>query len=375
VIGVTYLNHAGLAPLRARSALAGLIPWELAGNAFLPRMAGRIGHLREAVGTWLGVEERNVAFLPSTTAALGAVAASIPWTAGDVVLFPARDFPANVFPWTDAARHGVRAVAIEDWDAPFPERTRLVAISTVDYTTGTERPWREVCARARRIGAWTCVDAIQSAGVRPSRSPDVDFWAAGTQKWLAAGLGLAVLAVSDRALGALEGPWHTYLGLRDPRDHASGPADSARRWELGWVTPTALLRFEGSLRGFERIGWDEVSAGVRRKRDRLHERLLETGWPVVSDPVRWSGIVSLDPAPFEAAAIVEDGYRRRIVTAARDRYVRLSPHRWTSDREIDRAVDWLWRIRSGRIALPESSAGMAATQGARARATEGAPAA
>lgn len=348
MLGLTYLNYAGLGPLRPRSALAGLVPWEIVGNAFLPRLVGRVAELRDAIGEWLGLDGRNIAFLSSTTAALQAVAATIDWRPGDVVLHPRDDFPANVLPWAGLARLGVAAVAVDDWSAPFPERTRLVAISTVDFSTGIERPWREACARARAAGAWTCVDAIQSAGVKPARTEDVDFWAAGTQKWLASGLGLAVLAVSDRALAAFDGPWRTYLGLEDPRRFGSGPADSARRFELGWVTPSALARFASSLAAFRAMGWEEVSERVRERRDRLHERLLGQGWRVVSDPLRWSGIVSLDPAPLDAAAIVADGYRRRIVTAERGGLVRLSPHLFTSDRELDRAVDWLWAVRAGR---------------------------
>jgi cysteine desulfurase/selenocysteine lyase len=346
MLGVAYLNYAGLAPLRLRGALAGWFPWELAGNILLPRLMRRQLSLRDSVAAWLDVGERNVAFLGSTTAALTAVAHSIDWREGDVVLYPRGDFAANVLPWTNLTDRGVVRLAIDDWSAPWPQRTRLVAISTVDYTTGDERPWRDVCARARATGAWTCVDAVQSAGIKPSRSDDVDFWAAGTQKWLASGIGLGLLVVHDRALDALDGPWRTYLGAADPRLPDSPPADSARRWELGWVTPTALFRFQAMLERFSSIGWDQVSAMVRERRDRLHEALLEIGYRVVSSPSAWSGIVSVDPAPLSPAALVADGYRRRIVTSQRGPYVRLSPHLFTRRREIDRAVDWLWRARS-----------------------------
>lgn len=355
MIGLTYLNYAGLAPLRVRSAIAGLLPWELAGNALQLRLINRQQRLRESIGTWLGVSDRNVAFLPSTTAALQAVAETFDWQPGDVVLYPRDDFQANVLPWLGLQRRGVRAIAVDDWSAPFPPGTRLVAITTVDFATGDERPWREVCARARAAGVWTCVDAIQSAGIKVSRTDDVDFWAAGTQKWLVSGLGLALLVVHDRALDQLEGPWQTYLGLADPRNRHSGPADSARRWELGWVTPSALIRFERSLATLRNTGWDAISAGVHDRRDLIHRRLLEIGHLVVSSPIDWSGIVALDPAPLSAASIVLDGYRRRIIVADRGGLVRLSAHTFTSPREIERGIDWLWRIRSGRIELPAAS--------------------
>jgi selenocysteine lyase/cysteine desulfurase len=346
VIGLTYLNYASIGLMPLRTAIAGLWPYEIGGLTFMRPLFERHGEVREAIARWLGVTERNVAFMGSTTAALHAVARTFRWEEGEVVLYPEGDYPANVLPWTDLERHGVCARAVTDWSAPFPARTRLVAISTVDWTTGAERPWREVCARARAAGIWTCVDAIQSAGVKPSTSEDVDFWASGTQKWLVSGFGLAVFAVSDRAIAEFEGPWSTSIGLREPPHIESGLVDSARRWELGWVTPTALLRFRRSLGWFERTGWDEVSARVRRRRDRVHERLLEMGYRVISDPTAWSGIVSCDPAPLDAKAVVEAGYRRRIVVGDRGGCIRLSPHCFTSEGEITRALDWLWRVRS-----------------------------
>lgn len=349
MIGLTYLNYASIGLMPLRSALAGMWPYEIGGLAFMRPLFERHGEIREAVAHWLGVTERNVAFLGSTTAALHAVARTFDWEQGDVVLYPEGDYPANVLPWTDLARHGVCARAVRDWSEPFPERTRLIAISTVDWTTGNERPWRETCARARAARIWTCVDAIQSAGVKPSWTADIDFWASGTQKWLVSGIGLGLLVVSDRALSAFDGPWSTALALRDPGRSASGAVDSARRWELGWVTPSALLRFRASLRWFERTGWDEVSSRVRARRDRIHERLLEMGHRVVSDPAAWSGIVTIDPAPLDAAAIVAAGYRRRIVLADRGGLVRLSAHCFTGGSEVERALDWLWRVRSQGI--------------------------
>ncbi|HEV8282182.1 MAG TPA: hypothetical protein VGQ02_10005 [Candidatus Limnocylindrales bacterium] len=67
MIGLAYLNYAGIAPLHPRAAVAGLVPWELAGNAMLPRLVVRQQHLRERVARWLRVSDRNVAYLPSTT--------------------------------------------------------------------------------------------------------------------------------------------------------------------------------------------------------------------------------------------------------------------------------------------------------------------
>ena len=341
-----YLNWAGLAPLSVRGYTASLFAPELLGNVLLPKWFARITRLREKIGAWLGCGARQVAFLPSTSAALYTAANSLDWEPGDVALYPKDDFAANVLPWQQLARRGVRAAAIADWsNADWPDRTRMVSISTVDFTSGIEHPWREVISKARKRGIWTVLDAIQSAGVKPAWSEDVDFWCAGTQKWLASGLGLAILVLSERVLQQLRPPFPSWLSLADPPRLESGLAGDARAWEMSWVTPYALARFDKNLDFFARTGWDAVSAAVKARRDFLHERLMEIGWPVISDAARWSGIVSFDPGPERAQAIVQDGYKRKIVTAARGCYVRLSAHVFTPKRSLRKAVDWLWSCR------------------------------
>jgi selenocysteine lyase/cysteine desulfurase len=340
----TYLNYAGLAPLRPGSIAAGLVPVELFGNALLPAYFRLQEDTRWRTASWLGVEPRQVAFTTSTTSALQAVAATLDWRPGDVVLYPHRDFPANVFPWQDLARLGVEACPVEDWDQPWPKRTRLVAISSVDFSTGAERPWRAVCRRARAEGIWTCLDAVQSAGIKPCYSEDVDFWAAGTQKWLVSGLGLGLLITGDRVLREFRGPWRSYLSLRRPPDPACGMRDDARQWESGWVSPAAVLRFRSTLQHFDRYGWQRVEREVKQRRDYLYGQLLAAEMKIVTPPEPWSGIVSIDPRPRTAAEVVRSGYRRRIVAAERGPYVRLAAHCFTARADLDRALNWLWDV-------------------------------
>jgi selenocysteine lyase/cysteine desulfurase len=285
-------------------------------------------------------------------------AQALGWQPGDVVLYPQTDFPANVLPWQQLQRWGVEAKGMTDWTSPWPDATRLVSLSTVDFTTGIEQPWQLVVEQAHAAQIWTCVDAIQSAGIKPSWRPEIDFWCAGTQKWLGSGLGLALLVVSDRVLAQLSPPMPTWVGLNQPPVLASGFVQTARAWEVGWVTPQAIARFEANLQYFQSFGWEAVTAGVKQRRDYIHERLLEMGWPVASCPVQWSGIVSFYPDAVgaeagiktdakTAKAIVEAGYRKRIILAQRGEYVRLSPHIFNSMRSISKAIDWLWQWRTG----------------------------
>jgi len=367
---LTYLNWAGLAPLTLRAYFKSLWAPELLGNTQLLGWFRRVEALKVAVAEWLGCQPDQVAFVPSTSAGLVIASQALDWQPGDQVLYPAQDFPANVMPWQRLQRFGVEAHGVADWqkflaaesgqtgqselDQPFHafdsySRLRLVSLSTVDFTTGIEQPWRAVVQQAHRRGLWTCVDAIQSAGVKPSWCPEIDFWCAGTQKWLGSGLGLALLVLSRRVLDQLSPPLPTWLGLNEPPDLASGLSATARSWELGWSTPQAIARFETNLARFQALGWQTVSDRVKAHRDYLHERLLEMGWLVVSCPKRWSGILSFDPGEGGNETIVQSGYKRWIVIAKRGCYVRLSAHLFNSQRDLHKAVDWLWQCRLGNF--------------------------
>jgi cysteine desulfurase/selenocysteine lyase len=348
---MTYMNYAGLAPLRFQSYLKGFLPPELMGNILLPGCADQLKRLRVKVARWIGCKPEQVAFVPNTSLAITLAAYSLDWQQDDVVLYPADDFPANVQPWHQVKRFGANAIGVQDWSGPWPEKTRMVSLSTVDYSTGIEQPWREVVTRAKAQNIWTCVDAVQSAGIQPSWHPDIDFWCAGAQKWLVSGLGVAILILSDRVLEHLSSPFPNWLNLKMPAQLDSGLDDTARGWELGWVAPTALSRLEASLDYFQRIGWDKVTEQVKLRRDFLHVECLEMGWHVASCPERWSGLVSLEPGHGLAEQMVKDGYQHRIVVAQRGQYVRLSPHLFNSMRQLRKVSHWLEQcyVKYGRI--------------------------
>ncbi len=338
---LTYLNYAGMAPLRPEAYLKSLIAPELFGNRRLSQWFAQAERLREKVADWLGCQPQQVAFVPSTSMALNIAAHSLNWQPGDGVLYNRDDFPANILPWEKLPRFGVNATPAKNWQEPWPSRTRMVSISTVNYATGIEQPWREVLTKAQERGVWTCVDAIQSAGILPSWDPGIDFWCAGTHKWLAAGTGLAVLVLSERALKQLQPPFPNWLSLKDPSSLDSGLLESARAWECGWISQANLTRLAVNLDYFSRVGWQAITEKIKVRRNYLHERMLDMGWHVVSCPKRWSGIVSFNPGPGRAPLIVESAEDRRIIVAQRGDYVRLSPHIFNSMGQLKKVSQWL----------------------------------
>ncbi|MDX1918487.1 MAG: aminotransferase class V-fold PLP-dependent enzyme [Candidatus Caenarcaniphilales bacterium] len=345
--GISYFNWAGLAPLRWQAWMMSLFAHELAGNIWLPKLADLSQRLKNKVAKWIGCTPNQIAFVPSTSLALHQVALAIPWTRGDRIIYPLHDFPANIIPWQKLEREGVTAQGVDYFKPVFPSDTKLMTISTVDFSTGSEQPWREMVNEAHRLGIWTCVDAIQSAGIKSSWIPEIDFWCSGVQKWLVSGLGLAILIVSERALKELTPRLISWLALYDPPRLESGIVQDCLAWEMGWVSPQALVRLHTNLDFFERYGWEVISQEVKRRRDKIHEGLLEMGWEVVSSAVNWSGIISLKPPDhLSVKEIVQDGYQHKIITAERGKYLRLAVHIFNSEREIAKILRWLRQWRS-----------------------------
>ena len=128
------MNHAAVSPLPAR-AVAALAEYaqllSTRGPLAFSEMAARITALRETAARLLGVTEElggasSIALVPNTTYGLSLVAQGLDWHPGDVVVTTESEFPANLTPWLDLARHGVEVRRIPTRDGAFtgaPART------------------------------------------------------------------------------------------------------------------------------------------------------------------------------------------------------------------------------------------------------------
>lgn len=106
--------------------------------------------------------------------------------AGDEVVVSELEHEANASPWRALEAQGV---TLKVWRARWPEgqleprdlaallgpRTRLVALTAASNVLGTLPDVAAAAELARRVGAWTVVDAVHAA---PHHLPDVRAWGA-----------------------------------------------------------------------------------------------------------------------------------------------------------------------------------------------------
>ena len=216
-------------------------------------MAGReeklvpfvMGELQATTGLaaeLLGTEPERVGIVPNTSAGLFAVAFGLP--PGSVVI-PETEFPANLYPWVRAGEAGhiepeVVKVAGGRLNpdvvaAAVDPSTVAVAVSYVDYHTG----YRCDLASLREAAgdALLVVDAVQGLGALQFSMEHADVAVAGGHKWLRAGGGVGLMAVSDRALERLAPTLVGWPGVEDPFDVDAPlphpPVPNAGRFTMG----------------------------------------------------------------------------------------------------------------------------------------------
>lgn len=359
----TYLNSCSLGALsrRALDRVAGFHEeWSTLGAAgWYEIWLERLDLLRTRVGGLLGAAHTEIALAASTSAALAVAASALDFRDRPRVVVSELDFPTLAYAWMARADVEVVVVPSDDgvtidlqrWADAVDDRTAVVATSHVFFTTGAIQDLRAVAEIAHAHGAHFVVDAYQSAGQIPVdvRAADVDILTTGPLKWLLGGPGLAYLYVRDelaRRLRPSSAGWFGHADAFAFDVHRLEFRDDARRFELG--TP-ALATVHAALGGQEII--DEIGVAAIRERNRtLTERLIDgltrAGFRLraANHPDARSAIVMV--AHDDAAGAVRRLADDDIIVDHRDGHVRISPHFYNTEQEIDAVVAALETTRS-----------------------------
>lgn len=354
-----YWNHAAISPpsVHVKSAVNAVLAdySQLGSQAFLPWI-GQRDRTRALLARLLGGAPDDWALTPGTSRGLLDVATCLQWRPGDRILLFEGEFPANVTPWQQAARAHDLGL---DWCtlAGFGDgsgdglarveallaagRTRLVAVSAVQFQTGLRMPLTHLGALCHAHGALLCVDGIQAAGAVPVdvASSQVDFFAAGTHKWAMGLDGSGFLYVSPRALPQLTPTIASWLsheeGLRflfEGEGHLRYDRPVRRKadfLEVGAWNTMGFAALEAGLSLIEEIGVEAIHAHINQLHDALEEALVERGFESLRprDPAARSGTLSARPPSGVDVTRIEGPMAERGVTiSAPDGKLRFSPH-------------------------------------------------
>jgi cysteine desulfurase/selenocysteine lyase len=353
-----FLNHAGVSPIPTCTQMA---ITEFArdaaeeGPANYPAWLHGLAQARASAAQLLGSRPEDVCFIHNTTHGALIVANSLNWRPGDNVVGFAHEFPANVHPWRNLRERGVEfrvvpegpqyCYSLDDLAAAVDARTRLVAISWVEYGTGVRNDLAAIADLCHRRGAMLFVDAIQGLGVVPMDVGrlGIDFLAADGHKWLLAPEGCGILYVRPECLDQMNLSMCGWCGLVNPQDYDNydqAYKPDAKRFEEGSHNLIAIHALGSSMRLLLDVGIHVVMQRVATLTDYLADKLTEKGYDIITP--RWfenrAGIISVtkrgvDPAPLTARL-----QEKKILVAARRGFLRISPHFYNDFDELDRLL-------------------------------------
>lgn len=354
-----YFDHAAVAPLSLPACQA-LTEWagDLTAHGIIHEGSWmrKVEEVRQLSGRLLGCDPLDVAFVKNTSEGVGIVAEGFPWLPGDNVVTAAEEYPANLYPWMNLASRGVELrrvpsrgnrVELDDLFAVVDDRTRVLTLSFVEFSSGFRNDLDTVGSFCRERGIAFFVDAIQGLGVLPldvGRTP-IDFLAADGHKWLLAPEGAGLFYVRREWLDRLHPVgvgWNSVVGSLNFSKVDFRLKPHAGRYESGTLMMGGILGLGGSVQLLLDAGIDAVAARVLELTDHLCAGLDRIGLHVFSSrlPADRSGIVSV-VWPGDVDAVVRACRDAGIVVSARAGRLRISPHAYNQFEEIDRLLDVL----------------------------------
>jgi kynureninase len=271
------------------------------------------------------------------------------------IVYEAMNFPSVMYVYEAHARAaGARVVEVPSDDGitidtqrmvdAIDEETLLVPISHVLFKSAYIQDVKAIVEKARRVGALVVLDAYQSAGTVPFsvKDLDVDFATGGSVKWLCGGPGAGYLYVKPDLRDDLEPKVTGWMAHRAPFAFEPGEIDYAgdiRRFLHGSPAIPALFAAESGYDIINEIGVERIRAKSSRQTERLIQLADEYGWRVNSprDSSKRGGSVIID-APYAGEVVRELAAREVLVDYRPGAGIRVGPHFFNTDEEIDRVM-------------------------------------
>ena len=368
----TYLISASLGPLAKRTrALAEehldlwgkLGPEELWFSYGMPRLE----ECRSSFARLIGADADEIAVVPSVSSGLSSIATCLDLAERSKIVLTDMDFPTNHYVWRAQERRGaelsvVRSpdgirVEADDVVAQIDDRTALVNVNRVLFESSWIMDMDPIVEAARADGAYTLIDDFHGSGIVPIdvHEMGVDFLLSGALKWLCGGQGIAFLYVRRELIQDLDPLVVGWFGTKEffnfERD-ALRLRDDARRFETGTPTLPQAWTASGGLSIILEVGVERIRERNQELTRRIIERTDESDMELLSprEDERRGGLVRLRvPGGTDAAKkALHDLFAKDVVLDQRGDALRISPHFFNTEDEIDHCFDTLRSVLSAK---------------------------
>ena len=352
----TYLNSAAVSPipLTAIEAVNAQLNdvAQNGSNNYNDWIAAK-NKARALVAEMLGVRPEQIAFMRNTSDGFASVANGLNWTNTDNIVSFAHEFPANFYPWRMVRdRFGVELrlckeingrVDIDELISMIDSKTRVVAVSAVQYASGFKADLDRIGRAARNVDALFAVDIIQGLGAMGFDLPAeyVDIASGASHKWLCAPEGCGILYMSDRARERVEPTFVGWISVETPwdfGDRAQPFKQNALAMESGTGASALFYGLEQSLKLLHETGLAAIDAYLEELTDELCGRVGEKDYEIISSRTKGekSAIVCIKHrGGIHCNQIAEQLQNENIIVSPRSDRLRIAPHFYNNVEDID----------------------------------------
>jgi len=320
--------------------------------------------LRQRAATLMNCPPEQLAIIGSAGEMLSQLPHLFNPREGTKVVAVSSEFPAVTRPWIAYAEE--RDIEIQFVDetrdedltetliGTIDERTSVVLVSYVQFSTGTRIDCNRLREATREVGARFVLDVTQAAGALPI---DADGWQADVivcsgYKWLGGHGGVGLAVMSPEFLNQPP-PAPGWMGAPDPFDMQATRlllADDARRYTQSTMSYISIVGLSAAIGELLALGAVNVEAHADALADALVNGLRGTGWEPYR-PLRHAGasshIVALGHPEAGADATLQALLDANIICSIRNGRVRVSLAHYTEEDDVRTIVDALKRAASG----------------------------
>src|SRR5271167_2499973 len=317
--------------------------------------------IRASLSKMIGAKPEEIALTTGASTGVAAVAHFLRWKPGDEVITAKGEFPLQYTTWKPMEeRDGVklnivaprdRFVTADDLIAAMTPRTRVISVSHVRFDDGPLLDASRVAAACHAQGALLVLDVSQSCGAVPMdvNGLGADFLVCAGYKWLLSPYGTGFFWAKSEHLDTLRpGPFYwmgqiadtfSTLNFVDPK-----PSRSARRWDAAEASTYFnfnLTAMDASVDFVLRAGPELVLEHNRKLIDLLFQRLPKGCVPAspLDSAARGPYGCFTARTPEETSELYQKLQKEHVVVAKREGKIRVSPHLFNSERDIDRLIN------------------------------------
>ena len=358
-----YLNTAYMSPLMnsvvsaMESGLAEKIsPWNYKAEQFFTD----VNRARGLAARVFGTQADNIAIVPSASYGIQTAANAISLRKGQNILVLEDQFPSHIYPWqARAAQVGAHVNILptpenDDWTrvmlSAIDKNTAVIAVPQTHWSTGATLDLAAIRGALDSVGGALVLDLTQSLGAQPFDASKVrpDFAVAATYKWLLGPYSCGFLYVDPKWHDArpLEENWINRAGSEDFGGLTHYRADyqaGAVRFDMGEKSNPAQMR--GASAALSQIlewGVDSIAQTLLAKTTLIESELEPLGLRAAK--IRAPHYLGLRREGGLPAGLLQTLTKQHIFVSVRGPALRVTPHLYTNQSDIERFIEALRRI-------------------------------